>query len=61
MSFSDLTVPPDLTHREGFGLMSDLRPRYHNRLPPCNAACPTGENIQQWLALAQAAQEQAAW
>lgn len=25
------------------------RPVYLDRLPPCNHACPAGENIQQWL------------
>ena len=25
------------------------RPVYVHRLPPCNHACPAGENIQQWL------------
>ena len=25
------------------------RPVYVNLLPPCNKACPAGENIQQWL------------
>jgi NADPH-dependent glutamate synthase beta subunit-like oxidoreductase len=25
------------------------RPIYVHRLPPCNNACPAGENIQQWL------------
>ena len=25
------------------------RPVYVLRLPPCNNACPAGENIQQWL------------
>jgi formate dehydrogenase beta subunit len=30
------------------------RPVYVDRLPPCNCACPAGENIQEWLYLAQA-------
>jgi NADPH-dependent glutamate synthase beta subunit-like oxidoreductase len=25
------------------------RPEYVDRLPPCNHACPAGENVQQWL------------
>ena len=25
------------------------RPVYVDRLPPCNNACPAGENIQGWL------------
>ena len=30
-------------------------------LPPCNHACPAGENIQAWLDLAQAGRYEAAW
>lgn len=30
-------------------------------MPPCNHRCPAGENIQSWLALAQAGQYKAAW
>ena len=37
------------------------RPSYRDLLPPCNAACPAGENIQAWLALAQAGQYRKAW
>jgi NADPH-dependent glutamate synthase beta subunit-like oxidoreductase len=38
-----------------------IRPQYLDRLPPCNAACPAGENIQAWLAEAQAGRYRAAW
>ena len=38
-----------------------MRPLYLDRLPPCNAACPAGENIQAWLAEAQAGRYRAAW
>ncbi|HUC06226.1 MAG TPA: NAD(P)-binding protein [Acidimicrobiales bacterium] len=37
------------------------RPRYVDRLPPCNHACPAGENIQQWLYLAEDGSYEAAW
>jgi len=30
-------------------------------MPPCNDACPAGENIQAWLALSQAGDHEAAW
>src|SRR5215831_7878193 len=30
------------------------RPIYVDRLPPCNNACPAGENIQSWLYDAEA-------
>ena len=38
-----------------------MRPLYVDRLPPCNHACPAGENIQAWLAEAQAGRYRAAW
>ena len=37
------------------------RPVYVDRLPPCNARCPAGENIQGWLAHAEAGDYEAAW
>ena len=37
------------------------RPVYIDRLPPCNNACPAGENIQQWLYLAEDGSYEAAW
>jgi NADPH-dependent glutamate synthase beta subunit-like oxidoreductase len=37
------------------------RPVYRDILPPCNHACPAGEDIQGWLALAQAGQLHEAW
>jgi NADPH-dependent glutamate synthase beta subunit-like oxidoreductase len=38
-----------------------LRPLYVDRLPPCNQACPAGENVQAWLAEVQAGNYRAAW
>ncbi|MCL2656486.1 MAG: NAD(P)-binding protein [Betaproteobacteria bacterium] len=37
------------------------RPVYLDRLPPCNAACPAGENIQAWLFEAESGDYEAAW
>jgi len=37
------------------------RPRYVDRLPPCNNACPAGEDIQGWLYRAEPGDYQAAW
>jgi 2-oxoacid:acceptor oxidoreductase delta subunit (pyruvate/2-ketoisovalerate family) len=39
------------------------RPVYVDNLPPCNSACPAGENIQQWLYDAEEgpARYEAAW
>jgi NADPH-dependent glutamate synthase beta subunit-like oxidoreductase len=37
------------------------RPVYVDRLPPCNHACPAGENIQGWLSHAEAGDYENAW
>jgi 2-oxoacid:acceptor oxidoreductase delta subunit (pyruvate/2-ketoisovalerate family) len=37
------------------------RPVYVDRLPPCNNACPAGENIQGWLYEAESGNYEAAW
>jgi formate dehydrogenase (NADP+) beta subunit len=58
----DITELPDLA-TEG-GRVAPVRTRmpvYLDRLPPCNNACPAGENIQEWLKLAKSGQEEAAW
>ena len=57
----DMTPLVDLTHDKGTGPVRYQRPVYLDLLPPCNHACPAGENIQAWLDLAQAAQYREAW
>jgi NADPH-dependent glutamate synthase beta subunit-like oxidoreductase len=57
----DLTLPPDLSLRRRTGPLRQQRPVYVDLLPPCNEACPAGENIQAWLALAQAGHFREAW
>ena len=37
------------------------RPLYVDRLPPCNNACPAGENIQGWLYDAESGDYESAW
>ena len=37
------------------------RPEYVDLLPPCNLACPAGENIQAWLYLAEEGDYEGAW
>jgi len=37
------------------------RPIYVDRLPPCNQACPAGENIQGWLYRAEEGDYEGAW
>lgn len=55
MSQTDITKPVDLQqHAEGTGPMRTRRPLYVDFMPPCNSACPAGENIQAWMAHAQA-------
>ena len=43
------------------GAWRTARPVYADRLPPCNDACPAGENIQRWLYHAEEGNYQAAW
>ena len=57
----DLTAAPDLARKRGTGPLRVQRPEYVDLRPPCNAACPAGENIQAWLALAQAGKYREAW
>ena len=58
---ADLTPLVDLTRVKGIGPVRTERPIYVDLLPPCNNACPAGENIQAWLALAQAGRYREAW
>ena len=58
----DLTPLPDLLHgRSRSGPVRQRRPVYLDLLPPCNAGCPAGENIQAWLGYAQAGEYERAW
>ncbi len=43
------------------GTWRTTRPVYLDRLPPCNHACPAGENIQAWLFEAEEGNYEAAW
>jgi len=58
---SDMTQLADLTRAKGTGPIRGRRPVYVDLLPPCNHACPAGENIQGWLDLAQAGKYRQAW
>lgn len=58
----DITQLPDLS--SGTGRATPVRSRtpiYVDLLPPCNNACPAGENIQEWLRLIKNGQAEAAW
>lgn len=37
------------------------RPVYLDRMPPCNNACPAGENVQEWLSHAEEGDYESAW
>jgi formate dehydrogenase beta subunit len=58
---SDMTPVVDLTRERGTGPLRVRRPVYVDLLPPCNEACPAGENVQAWLDLAQAGKYRRAW
>jgi formate dehydrogenase beta subunit len=59
--FHDLTPRLDPLRHKGTGPVRTQRPLYANLLAPCNGACPAGEDIQGWLALAQAGKFEKAW
>jgi NADPH-dependent glutamate synthase beta subunit-like oxidoreductase len=58
----DLTPLPDLLHDTPFaGPVRTRKPVYVDLLPPCNHACPAGEDIQGWLAAVQDGDYVKAW
>ena len=58
---ADMTPAISLTAERGTGPVRARHPEWINLQPPCNGACPAGENVQAWLALAQAGNYRAAW
>jgi formate dehydrogenase beta subunit len=58
---SDFMPIIDLVAEPGTGPVRERRPLYVDLLPPCNHACPAGENIQAWLAHARAGRYREAW
>ena len=61
-SVSDVTQLPDLVHgRSRAGPVRSERPVYVDLLPPCNAGCPAGENIQGWMAHVKVGEHERAW
>lgn len=58
----DLTpLAPIGLGRTRSGPVREQRPVYVDLLPPCNAGCPAGENIQSWLGLVKAGDHEGAW
>jgi len=56
-----ITLDPNSSLANHTGSWRTFRPLYVDRLPPCNAACPSGENIQAWLYHAEAGEYEQAW
>ena len=56
-----ITLDPGSSLANRTGSWRTLRPVYADHLPPCNHACPAGENIQAWLAAAESGDYEAAW
>jgi NADPH-dependent glutamate synthase beta subunit-like oxidoreductase len=58
----DVALVPDLSDEPArAGPVRSRRPVYVDLLPPCNAACQAGENIQSWLAEVEAGRHEQAW
>ena len=56
-----ITLKPGTSLANMTGTWRTERPVYLNRLPPCNSACPAGENIQGWLYHAESGNYEQAW
>ena len=48
-----ITLDVGSSHANKTGSWRTERPVYVDREPPCNGACPAGENIQSWLYMAE--------
>ncbi|MEO8180227.1 MAG: NAD(P)-binding protein [Deltaproteobacteria bacterium] len=57
----DLTPVARATWQKGVGARRWQLPAWVDHLPPCNSACPAGENVQSWLAHARAGDFELAW
>ncbi len=57
----DLTPVLRATMQKGAGPQRWQHPAWIDHLPPCNRACPAGENIQAWLAHAREGAFEHAW
>ena len=56
-----ITLDPGSSLANKTGSWRTERPVYVDRLPPCNAQCPAGEDIQGWLFHAESGNYQMAW
>ncbi|NKB81375.1 MAG: FAD-dependent oxidoreductase [Nitrospirales bacterium] len=56
-----ITLDPNSSRANHTGDWRTMRPVYGDHLPPCNHACPAGENIQSWLYHAEEGSYEKAW
>ncbi len=56
-----ITLDPGSSLANHTGSWRTSRPVYVDRLPPCNQACPAGEDIQGWLFHAESGDYHRAW
>ena len=56
-----ITLDPGSSLANHTGSWRTSKPVYLDRLPPCNAGCPAGENIQGWLFHAESGDYEKAW
>ncbi|MBI5429939.1 MAG: NAD(P)-binding protein [Nitrosomonadales bacterium] len=56
-----ITLDPGSSLANHTGSWRTRKPVYLDRLPPCNAGCPAGENIQGWLFHAESGDYEKAW
>ncbi len=56
-----ITLDPGSSLANKTGSWRTERPVYVDRLPPCNAQCPAGEDIQGWLYHAESGDYESAW
>ena len=56
-----ITLDPGSSLANHTGSWRTNKPVYLDRLPPCNAGCPAGENIQGWLFHAESGDYEKAW
>jgi len=56
-----ITLDPGSSLANHTGSWRTKRPVYVDRLPPCNHACPAGEDIQGWLYHAESGDYERAW
>jgi 2-oxoacid:acceptor oxidoreductase delta subunit (pyruvate/2-ketoisovalerate family) len=56
-----ITLEVGSSHGNRTGSWRVDRPVYVDRVPPCNNACPAGENIQRWLYDAEPGDYETAW